>query len=158
MVPGPANFFAIVRRARRGQEQSSMAPMRVRFRKLTGKMDWAAYRQVTEDLRQQRGQFARPVPGDPGFALFETPKEVEAQDGEADSLQIEAMLLKGALHPTDLVATGKGWGTLSECPEFMDVCEELERRGAWRKKLYWPVIGLVALAMIAGLLWFSAHS
>ena len=131
--------------------------MRVRFRKLTGKMDWAAYREVAEDLRQQRGPYSRPVPGDLGIALFETPKEVDAQDGEADSLQVEAMLLKGTLHRDDLVDAGKGWVTLWECPEFMDVCDELERRSGWKKKLYWPLILLLALAMIGGLLWFSAQ-
>ena len=136
--------------------------MQYRYRALRSWTDPGDVRKmVAEELgpgrRDYRGRVHYPE-RDPGFGAMDqltagaqTPRRVEANDGEADDLAIEAMLHRGQLAPTDLVFEGGTWRTFSESERFSEVCAELEdlaKQRRLQKLRPWLLLAGLALAAL----------
>ena len=110
--------------------------MRVRYRKLTSHFDDQAFQDLQRDGKLSRGT----------VAAEEIPREVTAEDGEAEDWEVEAMLVRGTLGPGDLVNFGKSWEALSESARYSEVCELQESRKRRRRLLTWSAVVLAGLA------------
>lgn len=62
-----------------------------------------------------------------GAILFDS-KEIEAEEGEGESSELERMLRRGRLKSADLVFVDGGWQTFQQSMAFEDVCFQLEQQ------------------------------
>ncbi len=119
--------------------------MRVRYRRLSSRFDKAAYRDTRQTLT---GKDTEPVIVAAGavLAALEAPRQVQAEDCEVEDWEVEALLLKGTLKPSDLVDFGQGWQTVGEAVPFAEACERVARRASARRLKLSLLVGAVVLA------------
>jgi hypothetical protein len=148
--------------------------MRVRYRILDSHFDRAGYlRSIADAGEEQRRENAGPF-GPLGargggedlaaaaelsqavIGLADTPRIVEARDGEATLEEVRAMLAHDELHLRDLVDVGRGWEPVDACPELFAQAVDAEDRAA--QSAIWTKV-LVALGVVlAGALLYAACS
>jgi hypothetical protein len=148
-----------------------------RFRALKGRVDlssfWAQYRaqhlQDRKDLKENvisvwafLGPFAilylLPLAAFLRLfgifgAVFSGSKEVEAREGEGGLAELEGLLRRGQLKPTDLVYADGGWQTFRHSMAFEDVCIELEQQSRPFRLAASGLSILCGVALLMGMGW-----
>ena len=84
-----------------------------------------------------------------GALLFDS-KEIDAEEGEGESSELESMLRRGRLKSTDLVFADGGWQTFQQSMAFEDVCFQLEQQS---RPFRWAASGLAILGGSCLLVW-----
>ena len=78
--------------------------------------------------------------------------DIEAEEGEADLDTLVALLKKGALMPSDLVFSQGQWRTISDAPEFYELCE-----GLYDTRVESLKLASIGKGLLAWLLFVALH-
>lgn len=133
-----------------------------RYRKLTGRLDWAAISSIQragsytssripswDDVRAEHGKSSLPV--------VDAPRRVEVSEGQASLEDLDRMVRTGALRPEDLVEWEGRWTPFDLVFHFDDACEAAKRRRRRRHAVVTVaaaiLVPLLAYGALRGFIW-----
>jgi len=126
-------------------------------------MNWKTYWSVVSSRREEsrfagsRRTLDEGLAGSMLLAAFEAPVDVTSREAEAEVEELEAMIAKGRVAPTDLVYQGDGcWVEAREHPLLSEACDYAEDRQRVARR--WRMAGGAGVVLfMAGALLAWAH-